>query len=472
MHVTIIGGGISGLATAFYLQEEARKRKMKIQYSLIESDFRFGGKVVTDMKNGFVIEGGPDQIMTQKPWGIQLCRDLGLSNRLISTKDDNKKTFLAQKGNLIPFPENFTLIPNKFFPFVRSSMFSLWGKLRFGMEWFIPARKETGDESVADFVRRRFGKEALEKIGGPLLAGIHSADPERLSLLSTFPKFSEMERHYGSLIRALLIAKSRQLFSAKNVESKPMFNSLVGGLGEMIEAIVKRLSGDLRLGSRVTKVRFLNPGFEVMLNCQFGETLKTDAVVLAAPAFIAADLVEGMLPDLAAGLRKIRYVSSGTVALAYPKADLEDQHDLKGFGFLVPKFEGARLRGCSWVSSKFNYRAPEDGVLIRGFVGGQDQEEVIQMSDEALVGLVREELENFMGITTKPIFHRIHRWYQGRPQYDVGHLDHVVEMEGMAAKAPGLLLTGSAYRGSGIPDCVKQALDTVERILVFKDGQP
>ncbi len=465
MHVTIVGGGIAGLATAYYLQEKSREAGEAVAYTLIESDPGFGGKIVTESVEGFTIEGGPDLILTQKPWGVQLCRDLGLGDRLISTNHDRQKTFLVQGGRLVAFPSDFTLIPTRFMPFARSPLFSLRGKLRVGMDWFIPARRETSDESLADFIRRRLGREALDKIGGPMLAGIHSADPERLSLLSTFPRFADMEQQHGSLIRAMRAARKARSPLGGNARPPVMFISLVGGLGELVDAITERLGSDLRTGHRVTGLRFLDPGFEVGLDGEEGQTLGTDAVVLAVPAFAAADLVEPVLPDLAVRLRQIRYVSTGTVALAYRKADVDQQHDLDGFGFLVPKSEGRRITGCTWMSSKLNHRAPDDGVLIRGFVGGDAQEEAVDLPDSALLNLVRKEIAELMGITAEPIFHRIHRWRRGRPQYDVGHLDRVAEMEALAAKTPGLYLTGSAYRGAGIPDCVKQAMDTVDRIL-------
>ncbi len=465
MHVTIVGGGIAGLATAYYLQEKSREAGEAVAYTLIESDPGFGGKVVTESVEGFTIEGGPDLILTQKPWGVRLCRDLGLDDRLISTNCDRQKTFLVQGGRLVPFPSDFTLIPTRFMPFVRSPLFSLRGKLRMGMDWFIPARRGTSDESLANFIRRRLGREALDKIGGPMLAGIHSADPERLSLLSTFPRFADMEQQHGSLIRAMRAARKARPPLGEHARPPAMFISLVGGLGELVDAITERLGSDLRTGHRVTGLRFLDPGFEVELDGEGGQTLGTDAVVLAVPAFAAADLVEPVLPDLAVRLRQIRYVSTGTVALAYRKADVDPQHDLDGFGFLVPRSEGRRITGCTWMSSKLNHRAPDDGVLIRGFVGGDAQEEAVDLPDSALVDLVREEIAELVGITAEPILHRIHRWRRGRPQYDVGHLDRVVEMEALAAKTPGLYLTGSAYRGAGIPDCVKQAMDTVDRIL-------
>ena len=453
------------MATAYYLQERARERGEGVAYTLIEDGKRFGGKIVTESLEGFLIEGGPDLILTQKPWGIQLCRDLGLGDRLIPTNRERQKTFLVQKGKLVPFPSDFTLIPTKFMPFALSSLFSLPGKLRMGLDWFIPARKENGDESLADFIRRRLGQEAVDKIGGPMLAGIHSADPERLSLLSSFPRFAEMERKYGSLMKAMQAARKMRPPTSGNAPPPAMFNSLIGGLGELVDTLVERLGGDLRAGCRVAGVRFRDPGFDVVLDAEGAEPIRTDAVVLAVPAYAAADLVAAFLPDLAARLRAVRYVSTGTVALAYQREAVEAQHDLNGFGFLVPKPEGRPITGCTWMSSKLQYRAPEDGALIRCFFGGDGQEEMVDLPDDELVRLAREELAALMGITAEPLFFRVHRWRRGRPQYDVGHLDRVTEMETLAAQAPGLYLTGSAYRGSGIPDCVKQGQDTVARIL-------
>ena len=462
MHVTIIGGGIAGLATAYYLQEKAEAHGMEVDYTLAEATGRWGGEILTERIDGFTIEGGPDLLLTRKPWGIGLCLDLGLEDRLIAPNEERRKTFLAQGRELVPFPEDFTLVPARFMPIARSRLFSIRGKLRMGLDRFVPPRTSTDDESLASFVRRRVGKEALEKIGGPLLAGIHGADPERLSLLATFPQFADMERKYGSLIKAVRAARKHRTASGDAGQAPPMFQTLIGGLGELVEKIVNQLRGDLRTNCPVTDLARLERGFKVSLG---GDVLKTDVVVLAAPAFAVADLLDGIAPPLSAELRRIRYVSSGTVALAYRKADVLAQHNLDGFGFLVPKSEGRRITGCTWVSSKLGHRAPHDGVLIRGFVGGDAREDVLEMPDEMLVHAVREDLAHVMGLTAEPLFSRIHRWRKGRPQFDVGHLDRVAKMESFADDQPGLYLTGSAYRGSSVPDCVRQAVETAHRIL-------
>ncbi len=486
-HVTIIGGGIAGLATAYYLQKKSHEAGLEFSYALLESASRFGGKISTDLVNDFVIEGGPDSFITQKPWATQLCREIGLSDRLIPTNDDRRSIFVLNKGKLVPFPGGYRLtVPTEFIPFVISPLISPWGKLRMGLDLFIPPRQEKGDESLAAFIRRRLGNEALNKIAGPVMAGIYVADPERLSLQSTFPMFAEMEHKYGSLIKAMQATKKKAAspngahggpLPAGNGRSggqpESMFTSLKGGMAELVETLVPKLEGDLRLGCRVTALRYLAPGFEV----GFSQTsegsaeselqlLKTDAVVLAIPAFVAATVLESIEPKLAALLRQVRYVSTATISLGYRRTDLGPRQDFNGFGFMIPKTEKRTILACTWSSTKFDYRAPADGVLIRLFVGGDEQEHLVDtLSDNDLLALARAEAAATMGIRIPPLVHRIFRWSKGNPQYDVGHLDRVASMERLAATIPGLYLTGSAFRGIGLPDCIKSALTTVEQLL-------
>ena len=455
MHITIIGGGIAGLATAFYLEKRAREQGREIQYVLLERSDRWGGKIATESVDGFLIEGGPDLLLTQKPAGIQLCKDLGLADRLISTNNDRQRTFLVRDGKLVAFPEDFSLVPARFWPLVRSPLFSFFGKVRMGLEVFVPRRRDEGDESLASFIGRRLGVEAV-KIGGAMLAGIHSADAERLSMRCAFPMYVAMEQRYGSLIKGVRAMRKTR------AKSSAMFQTLIGGMGELVDALVAQLDGDLRRGVAVGAVRKTDGGFEVVAG---DEVIETDAVVMATPAYVTADLVADFAPDLSLMLRGIRYVSTATVSLAYRKRDVEGQHDFEGFGFLSPKHEGRRITACTWVSTKLNFRAPDDGVLVRTFVGGTGQEDLVDLDDEALIAQSRGELEDLMGLTADPLFARIFRWQRGRPQFDVGHLDRVAEMEHLAAQMGGLFLTGSAYRGSAIPDCIVQAVDTVDRIL-------
>ncbi len=469
-HITITGGGIAGLSAAFYLQKKSRETGIDLNYTLVEAAPRFGGKIVTEYTGGFVIEGGPDSFITQKPWGTQLCRDLGVSDRVIPTNDHRRNVYVLTKGKLVPFPGGFRLaIPTEFIPFALSPLISPWGKLRMGMELFIPPRREDGDESLASFFRRRLGAEAVDKIAGPMMGGIYTADAENLSIQSTFPMFVEMERKYGSLIKAMQAGKKKRPPAGHgqghNGQPAAMFTSLRRGMSELVETIVNQLDGDLRPGCRVTGLNYRAPGFEIRFDRPDVPPLTTDGVVLAIPAFLAAPLVQPLAPDLADRLNQIRYVSTANISLAYRYDDIRPQHDLDGFGFMIPKSENRPILACTWTSTKFNYRVPNDGALMRVFVGGAGREPLVDLPDEELVALVRAEIADIMGVTAEPLMQRVFRWRNGNPQYDVGHLERVAAMEQLAAAIPGLYLTGSAFRGIGIPDCIKSAMNTVDQIL-------
>lgn len=473
-HVTIIGGGITGLAAAFYLQKKSREHGEAIDYTLIESEPRFGGKIVTAVTDDFVIEGGPDSFITQKPWGMQLCRDVGLADRLLPTNDDCRNIYVLNKGKLVPFPGGMRLtVPTEFVPFALSPLISPWGKLRMGLDLLIPPRQEQSDESVGSFIRRRLGDEAVDKFADSIMAGIYMADPDRLSIQSTFPMFVEMERKYGSLIKAMQIAKKKQATANKQANSQSMFTSLRGGMTELVEALVRQLDGDLRPGCRVVGLGYRSPGFELTLEPADGRPVATDAVILTTPAYTAAALLEPLDPQLATMLNQIRHVSSATISLGYHRHEILLQHHLDGFGFVIPRSERRPISACTWTSTKFGHRAAEDKALLRIFVGGDDQEHIVDLPDDDLVALVRSELVEIMGLTAEPITRRIFRWPKGRPQYDVGHLDRVAEIEKLAARFPGLYLAGSTFRGVGLPDCIKNALTTVDQILEhFQVKQP
>jgi len=468
-HVTIIGGGIAGLSTAFYLQKKSQEMGMPVDYTLVESESRFGGKITTETVDDFVVEGGPDSFITMKPWGTQLCQDLGLDDQLIPTNDDKRSVFVLNKGKLTPFPGGYRLtVPTEFIPFALSPLISPLGKLRMGMDLVIPARKENGDESLASFIRRRLGEEALDKIAGPIMAGIYVADPEHLSLQSTFPQFSEMEQQHGSLIKAMQIAKKKRPPPppSNNKKPKAMFTSLRGGMKVLVDTLISQLEGDLRPNCRVMNLRYQSPGFEVTQDSPDTQPLKTDAIVLAVPAYVAAELIEPIELELAQMLKKIRYVSTATVSLGYRYADIREQHELNGFGFVIPKSENREILACTWSSTKFNHRASDENVLLRAFIGGDDKEHLVTLPDDELLKLVQGEVAATMGITATPMISKIFRWPRGNPQYDVGHLDRISKMESLVgSKIPGLYLTGSAFRGIGIPDCVKSAITTVDQLM-------
>jgi len=464
VRVAIVGGGIAGLATAYHLQEGARRAGLPLSYSLVESGPVLGGKIVTHEADGFVIEGGPDSFITQKPAALRLCRELGLEEQLLGTNDARRKVFVLDGGRLRPLPDGVMLVvPTRFTPFALSSLISLPGKVRMGLDLFIPPRQENGDESLADFIRRRLGQEALDKIAEPLMAGIHVADAERLSLQATFPRFIQLEQKYGSLIKGMLAQKARRAEGDRNGTGRgeSLFMTLRGGLRELVEALVARLDGELCLGTGVVELARTGQGYRLRL--ADGRTLGADAVVLATPAYAAADLVEPLHPALAAELRAIRYVSTATVSLGFRRAEFE--HPLDGFGFVVSARSTSRLMACTWTSTKFDARAPGEHVLLRAFVGGPRRQDLVDLPDEELLQLVGEELRQVMGVTARPVVSRIYRWPGGNPQYDVGHLARVEQLEAMAADLPGLYLTGSAYRGVGLPDCIQQGQATAEAML-------
>jgi oxygen-dependent protoporphyrinogen oxidase len=464
--VLIVGGGIAGLSAAYGLAESAASRDSPPQCTLVEAAPRLGGKILTERVGGFVIEGGPDSFLSQKPWGIVLCRRLGLADRVIGTNQDRRKTYVYVKGRLVELPEGLALgVPTRLGPFLRSGLLSWNGKLRLGAELLIPRRRERGDESLGAFFRRRLGNEALERIIEPLMTGIYAGDADSLSIQATFPRFPEMERQTGSIVRALLGSWRRHQGAGPG--GSP-FVTLQGGLSEMVQALTARL-GPLRVltGSRVRAVRVsgVPRGYEVVL--EGTAPLAVDALILATPAYDAATLLEPLDGKLSALLRGIPYASTATISLGYRRPDFS--HCLDGYGFVVPRIEGRALLAVTWTSSKWSHRAPDDAVLLRAYVGGAGREAVLEQSDDGLVSLVRAELRAMMGITEEPVLARVYRWPRAMPQYLVGHLERLAAIDERLARWPGLFLTGAGYRGVGIPDCIHDGLDMAERVRVYFD---
>ena len=450
----IIGGGIAGLATALRLEESGFG-----DFTLIESASRVGGKISSAEERGFLIEGGPDSFITQKKSTLELCAKLGLDEQLIGSEAG--ATYVWSDGRLHPMPEGMMLMaPTMIGPIVRSKLISWAGKLRLALEPFIKARTDGEDESLGSFVRRRLGSEMLDKIAGPLMGGIHAADPERLSLRSTFPMFPEMEKKYGSLTRAMMKSPKRK--AAPGAKKPPMFMTLRGGLNQLPRAIAARLpEHKVRVGTAVVAVRLREIGYEVVLGD--GSVLHAENIVFATPSYVTADLVQQIDPLLATELRGIRYVSTATVSLGFRRSEIE--HPMRGAGFIVPHTEGRQISACSWSSSKFAHRAPEDSVLLRVFVGGALAEDLAELPESSLVELAWEELHATMGITADPVVTHVARWRKSTPQYDVGHEKRVAAIERAVAQLPGVYLAGNAYRGSGIPDCIVSGQKAAESIL-------
>ena len=468
--VVIVGGGISGLSTAYFLQESVRESNGNIEVLLIEKESHLGGSIVTEHVDGFVIEGGPDCFLSEKPWALKLCERLGMEDKLLNT-NENRRTFILSKGRLHNLPEGFMLlVPTSFMPFIQSSLISPLGKIRMAMDWFIPRKKTDEEESLAQFVCRRLGREALEKIAEPLVAGIHASVPETMSLKATFPRFLDLEKEYGSLIRGMLARRKKFLQFAKNRKgpSRTMFVTLRQGMGDLIGTLQGRLNADSILLERgVAALDRTKQGGSSLytLTLEGGEKLNADAVVMAAPSFVSGDLMAGLDEPLRDLLWTIPYVSSAIVHLAYRKPEIH--HPLDGFGFIVPRTEKRDIMASTWTSVKFAHRVPEGHVLLRVFVGGAKNESALRLDDDEMVAMSQRELRDIMGIEATPVFTKVYRWDKSMPQYRLGHLERVAEIEARVSRHPGIFLTGCAYRGVGISDCIHEGELTAEKVVKY-----
>jgi oxygen-dependent protoporphyrinogen oxidase len=442
----IIGGGIAGLAAAWELTRRGRRPVV------LERSTRPGGVILTERIDGFVIDAGPDALLVQKPAAIELCRELGLGERLFPTLTP-RTAFIVKHGRLVPLPEASVLgIPTRLAPFVTTRLFSWAGKARMAAEAVIPPRRDEEDESIASFMRRRFGEEAVTWLAEPLLAGIHAGDVERLSMRALFPRLVDAERRSGSVLRSL---RSMRTPPASN----GAFLSLPGGLGELVETLVARLpEGVIRYGAEVSRIEGRGP-FRVTLTS--GETLESRAVIVAAPARTAAGMIAPIDPESADLCRGIRAVSSATVVFGVRRDRVG--HPLAGSGFVVPRQERRAVMAASFVSSKWPHRAPAGFVLVRGFVGGAHDPDVLQRPDEAIARAVWDDLSARLDITGDAVLTRVYRWPLATPQHDVGHQARIAALEARLACAPGLFVTGSSYHGSGIPDAVANARATAVR---------
>ncbi len=468
--IIIIGGGIAGLATAYRIQREITEGA-DLECILLEGSDRFGGKISTEKSDGFVIERGPDSFISQKPAAIQLCKQLGLEDRLTGTNPGAPSTFVYTGGKLVTMPDGLSLmIPTKFLPFALTSLFSLPGKIRMAFDLLIPRKEDDSDESLASFVRRRMGEEALSKMAEPMLAGIYASDPEKMSIGSTFPMFVETERKYRSLILGMLARKKAMLMNASKrpPSSYSLFMTLKEGLGEMVDAIIKK-SPDVQFksGAKVSALEKKEDGWHVKL--EDGWERMADAVILATPGAITAKFLKPIAPDSAELLNRIHYVSTATVTLGYKKEGFS--HSLDGFGFVVPKAEGRSILACTWTSSKFPHRAPEGYVMLRCYLGGALQEEIAEKDTETLETLVRNDLQEIMGIKETPVFCKVFQNHKSNVQYHVNHSERIDSIMENLKNFPGLFLAGSAYRGIGIPDCIQNGNQAAESAFEFLNAK-
>lgn len=461
--VVIVGGGIAGLTAAYRLQALSRSTGAALRITLVEADNQLGGKLRTLRHGELLIEAGPDSFLAHKPAALALCEELGIGEQVINTRESGGGTFILRSGRLEPLPEGITmLVPTRFKPLLTSRLLSPLGKLRMGLELLVPARRDQGDESIGSFVRRRLGTEAFERMAQPLLSGIYSGDAEQLSILSTFPRLRETELRYGSLIRGMLAQRRAAQPAARSGARRTPFLSLAGGMSDLIAALERQLGDvDIRLGTAAVGLEPLGEQpYQVRL--ADGTLLPADAVLLAIPAYASAALLGEVDAELARVLHEIPYVSSATVMLAYRRAEVEAAG--AGRGFVIPHAEQRELTAITWVTNKFPGRAPDDIALVRGFVGRAGRQQVLELSDDEIVQVVRRELREITGLSAEPVGTVVHRWFQAMPQYVVGHSARLADIDRKLRHLPGLYLLGAAYRGVGIPDCIQSGQQAAEQV--------
>lgn len=469
-HTVIVGGGISGLAAAFALQETASTRGLFCRCTVLESASYWGGKIVTHRIGDLVTEAGPDSFLSQKQAGLDLCTKLGLTDQVIDTNETRKKACVLRGGRLYELPDGLiAFAPRQWKPLWRSGLLGWAGLARMGLETLVPRGPAEGDESLASFCRRRFGRQAFEWVLEPLMAGIYAGDAEQMSLKATFPRFWELEQRYGSIIRGMAAAKREASRSVLDRPRHTMFVSLRNGLGDLVSALtvwLKQRGVELRLGCKVRalRVRSHQPSrwmYDLILDD--GSALSSESLILATPAYVSADLLRPLSPIAGGLLGMIPYASTATVALAYPAEKVAGA--VEGFGFVVPRAEGRDLIAATWTSLKWPHRAPADQVLIRCYVGGVGREDLLHLDDRELLARICIELATFCGIRAEPVYTEVNRWWKAMPQYTIGHLDRLNQLEAALGRYPGLALTGAAYRGVGIPDCIRDGTTAAEKIV-------
>ncbi|HLX43021.1 MAG TPA: protoporphyrinogen oxidase [Bryobacteraceae bacterium] len=440
--VVIVGGGIAGLSAAYDLTRAG------VETIVFEKQPRLGGVIETRQWEGCTIDCGPDSFLSAKPEALALIKDLGLEREVIGSNDHQRTTYIQKNHKLVALPDGVMMIvPSKIMPMAKSPLLGWATKIRMGLELLRRPGPGT-DRSVADFVIDHFGTETLDYLAEPLLSGVYGGDPAQLSVASVLPRFLEMEKKTGSLGRAVMAAKGQSSSGGS------LFRTLKSGLGSMVKA----LSKDLNV--RNETVQAIENGFRVRVA---GDWIQADHVIVACPAWSAAEMLNGLDGGLAKKLTEIPYSSSLTLSLIYQASEFDGQH--AGFGFLVPKRERRRLAACTFVGTKFPFRTPEGRVVLRCFFGGIGDEAVLNESDDGLIAIARDELQRILGLTAKPLFHMISRWPRSMAQYTVGHASRVKEIKERTSRVPGLYLAGNAYDGIGIPDCIRTGRAAAKSIL-------
>jgi len=467
--LVVVGAGIAGLSAAYRAQRLAAERRLDLEVVVLEAGMRAGGVIESVERDGCVMELGPDSIITEKPWARALCEEIGLGERIVSTTNEHRQSFVALGNQLHPIPEGFYMMaPSRLAPFLRTKLFSWPAKLRMAADLVLPRRDDGADESLASFVRRRLGAEALDRAAQPMVGGVYTADPEKLSLRATMPRFLEIERKHRSLILGFAEARRRAMRGAEEGSEGSasgarysLFVSLDRGLSVLPQRLCELLgAGVLKTGTIVERIERDGDAWKVFT---LDETVDADAVCLATPSYATSRMVEGVAPELARSLNSIEYASSAVVNLVYRREDI--RHALDGFGFVVPASEKRTLLACTFSSVKYPGRAPAGTVLVRAFVGGALFPEAYDMADSRMLAGIGKDLSDLLGVRGQPRDAVVTRWPRSMPQYNVGHLERVARIEDESGRYPTLALAGAAYRGVGIPDCVRSGEAAGERLV-------
>ena len=489
-HVVIVGGGISGLAAL----EQLTRVAPSLNVTLLEASPRLGGHIRTERSGDFLMEAGPDVILASKPAATDLATRVGLGDRLHGTSSRVRGSYILHGTRLLRMPDGITgLVPSRFTPFVTTPLVSPLGKLRVGMEYFIPPRRNAPDESIQSFVTRRLGRTMYENLVEPLLSGISAGDGSKLSMEAMFPQLRSYEREYGGLVKGMLAIKQQQrrvraaaasgsapsTAAGANARRQPAFGflSLPNGLEELVQGIQREVRTrdpagtrvKIRTGVRVERIDRTGDAPSYAIITTTGEHIDADAVILTTPAYHSAAFVRTVDESLAAELRGIEYASTVTISVAYP--DSAVTRPLDATGYVVPRVLARPVLACTWVSSKFEGRSPAGHALFRLFLGGAGRGSFVERSDDELLIVARNEMREIMGVTAEPELVQINRFDRAMPQYHVGHLDRVARIRERAAQNPGLFIAGAAFGGVGIPDCVKSGVQSATDALAMLGKQ-
>jgi oxygen-dependent protoporphyrinogen oxidase len=479
--IIIIGGGVAGLGAGYKIRRAASEGH-DVEFVLVEKDRRLGGKIQTEIvpdpseEGRFIVDGGPDCFLTEKPACHRIAKLTGIFDDELPTDESRKRTWILSRGKLYEMPDGiFMFAPTKFLPFATTGLFSWPGKIRMAMDLLIPPKKvmpgEFNDETLESFVVRRMGRECLDRLAEPLVGGVHASDPSKMSLAATFPRLLEMEQKYGSLTKGFIAARRKVEEMRRKYPARPgekprtFFTSFVKGMQQLTDRMADAAGRErIRTGVAVTALRRKDDGAWIA-QLSNSSSIDGDAVIIATESWAAEPLIRPHDNAIADALASIPTSSSATISIAFKESEVG--FNLNAFGFLCPLAEGRALMAATYSSTKWPGRAPAGKVLLRGFVGGPHNQEILKRSDEELVQTVLAEFHDILGLNpfAKPLFTRVFRWHLGMPQYTLGHLEHIKLIEDHSAQIPGLAIAGGSYRGVGVPNCIESGEGAVSKIL-------